>query len=300
LGLIAIAVVGAVAFLFSAKAAAASGQPFARDNAPPQFQAAALRLESGEYRTNFTQTIPLDANGRFNIDNANGRTEIRGWSSNAVVFTAAIHGKTPESVEAVRVRIDSDSKHVGVHTEDLLDKPGSSSFWDWLKYGLRDKATVDYTVHVPESAQLKDVNSVNGQVDISGVAGDINVSTVNGETKIKDAARNLKLDTVNGSITAEMVSLGGGQKVSLDAVNGELVLAVPEDADAKFNINTVNGEISSEFSSLQPKKEWPTGHDLNGSLGRGSGSVKADAVNGTVKIVKRPAAKIEVESPSPK
>jgi RNA polymerase sigma-70 factor (ECF subfamily) len=44
---------------------------------------------------------------------------------------------------------------------------------------------------------------------------------------IKDAARNLKLSTVNGRITADMILLGGGQSVSLDAVNGEVELAVP-------------------------------------------------------------------------
>jgi len=75
---------------------------------------------------------------------------------------------------------------------------------------------------------------------------------------------------------------------------------VPEGADAKFTINTLNGEISSEFSSLQAKKGWPIGNHLNGSLGRGGATVKADTVNGTVRIGKRSAAKIDVESPSPK
>jgi len=87
---------------------------------------------------------------------------------------------------------------------------------------------------------------------------------------------------VNGTINAELNSLGSGQKVSLDAVNGELNLAVPEDADATFSVTTVNGEISSEFPSLQAKKEWPVGNNLKGSLGNGAGSVKVNAVNGTI------------------
>jgi len=256
---------------------------------PPQFQGAALQQEDGEYRTNWTQTFPLNAGGRFQIDNINGQINIHGWSSNVVALTAAVHGKTLESVEAlhINVRTDPDSAHV--HTESSNGNGGFQSLWDLIKYGLRDNATVDYTVHVPELTQLEGVSSVNGQIDIGGVAGDIAASTVNGETKIKDAGRNLKLDTVNGTITAHMKSLGTGQRVTLDAVNGELVLAVPENADAAFSVTTVNGSISSEFPSLQAKKEWPVGNNLNGSLGNGTASVKITAVNGTVKFLKQPA-----------
>jgi hypothetical protein len=137
---------------------------------------------------------------------------------------------------------------------------------------------------------------VNGQIDIDGVAGDIAASTVNGETRIKDASSNLKLNTVNGSITAEMNSLGNGQNVSLDAVNGELDLSLPEDTDAKFSVTTVNGEISSEFPSLQARHEFPVGNNLKGRLGNGAGSVKVSTVNGTVNFLKRAPATNAVPS----
>ena len=125
---------------------------------------------------------------------------------------------------------------------------------------------------------------------MTGVAGDINGSTVNGETEIQDAARNLKLATVNGRITANR-SLGGGQSVSLEAVNGEMRSALPDNADAGLSVSTVNGSISSEFPSLKVEKEFPLGNSLKGSLGNGGATVKVTAVNGTVKILKNQAAK---------
>jgi len=164
-------------------------------NFPAQFQAAALRQEGGEYRTNFTQSFPLNADGRFSIDNINGQIEIQGWSSNIVAFTAAVHGKTPESVEAIRIKVNTNPNHADVHTETSNGNGGFQSLWDLIKHGLRDNATVDYTVHVPERAHLAGVSSVNGQIDIDGVAGDITASTVNGETQIKGACANLKLNT---------------------------------------------------------------------------------------------------------
>jgi tRNA A-37 threonylcarbamoyl transferase component Bud32 len=261
----------------------------------PQLPVAGLRLENGEYWTNFSQTFPLNADGQFSIDNVNGRIEIRGWNSNAVLVTTAIHGQTPESVNAIKVNIDAAPNHVAVHTEQPANNNNFlsfSSFWEWFTNHVQDKATVDYTIQAPEHASLDEVSSVNGRIDIAGVAGDITASTVNGHTQVRDAGHNLKLSTVNGHISAEMNSLGGGQSVALDAVNGELDLAVPEDAEATFSVSTVNGGITSEFPSLQAKKEFPVGNNLNGSLGRGGATVKAETVNGAVKILKLPAKQI--------
>jgi hypothetical protein len=163
--------------------------------------------------------------------------------------------------------------------------------WLWFKSDRRNDASVDYTIQVPQHARLAGISSVNGRIVIDGVAGNIAASTVNGEMQIKNAARNLKLDTVNGTITADLSSLGGGQSVSLDAVNGEIELSVPDDADAKFSVDTVNGSISSEFPALKVKKEFPIGNNLKGSLGHGEANVKISAVNGTVKILKSQLAK---------
>jgi tRNA A-37 threonylcarbamoyl transferase component Bud32/TM2 domain-containing membrane protein YozV len=267
----------------------------AKEISAQELQQAGIREEGGEFRKDSSQTFPLNADGRFSIGNVNGRIEIHGWSSNAVALHTSIHGRTGEAVNAVKINVHSDPGQAEINTDlgDHLD-----SGWNWLRMLGRDKATVDYTVQVPQQAQLAGVSSVNGRIKIDGVAGDINASTVNGEMQIKNAAHDLKLNTVNGTITADMDSLGSGQTVKLDAVNGEISLGVPANADANFSVTTVNGSISSEFPSLQAKKEWPVGNNLKGSLGNGDGSVKVNAVNGTIKFLKNraPSAKA-VERP---
>jgi len=241
---------------------------------------------NGEFRKDFSQSFPLEANGRFRIDNVNGRIEIHGWSSNVVALTAAIHGQTGDSVKAVKINIDSQPGRADVHTELPSGAKGFQWNWDWFNHLRGNDATVDYTVHVPQHAQLADVSGVNGHIQIDGVAGNITVSTVNGQTQIGNAAGDLKLSTVNGRIQADLDRLGGGQSVALEAVNGKIELAVPEDADAKFSVTTVKGSITSEFPALQVKKEFPVGNNLHGSLGHGSASVKASAVNGSIKFLK--------------
>jgi hypothetical protein len=254
-----------------------------------ELQKAGFHEENGEYRKTSVQTFPLAADGRFSIDNINGEIAIHGWNSNCVVVTAAIHGKSGESVENVKINVDATADRVHVHT-DLPSDHNANWNWDWLRHLGGDRATVDYTIQVPQHAQLPDVSSVNGVIAVDGVAGSITASTVNGETRIKNAAQSLKLSTVNGTIIAQMDSLQGSQSVSLDSVNGEMELTVPADADAAFTVTTVNGDISSDFPSLQAKHEFPVGNNLKGSLGHGSAAVKVNAVNGTVKFLKNPTA----------
>jgi hypothetical protein len=242
---------------------------------------------SGEFRKDSSQSFPLNADGRFSIDNVKGRIEIHGWSSNAVVVNTTIHGKTREGVEAVGFDIDSKPEAASVHTKQPSSVTGFPWSWLWFKNDKRNDASVDYTIQVPQRARLADISSVNGRILIDGVLGNIAASTVNGKMQIKNAASDLKLSTVNGQITADMSLLGKGQSVWLDAVNGQFELVLPEDADANFSVSTVNGSITTEFPSLKAKKEFPVGNSLKGSLGNGSATVKAKAVNGRFKILKR-------------
>ena len=252
---------------------------------------------NGEFRKDFSQSFPLNADGSLSLDHVKGRIEIHGWSGNVVVINAVIHGKTSESVEAVKINIDSNPDQAVVHTEQPSSVTGFPWSWLWFKHSKRNDASVDYIIQVPQRARLADVTSINGRIVIEGVSGDIAASTLNGETQIKDAARNLRLSTLNGRIAVDMISLGSGQSVSLDAANGEIELALPDGADASFSVSTVNGSITSGFSSLEAKKEFPIGNTLRGSLGAGAATVKVSTVNGPIKILKSKA--VQPAAPRP-
>jgi len=257
-------------------------------------QAGIHQEAGGEFRKEFTQSFPFNENGEFRIDNVKGKIEIQGWNSNAVTITATIHGKTGESVQAVKIKVDSALDQASVHTDQPSRATGFSWRWPWRK----NDASVEYTIQVPPHAELAGISSVNGRINIGGVAGNITASTVNGEMQIKEAPGNLKLDTVNGRISADLSVLDSGQTVKLEAVNGTVELAVPEAASANISVSTVNGQITSEFPALKPKKEFPVGNNLDGSLGQGGAAVNISAVNGTVKIVKRRPATAPAPSPA--
>jgi hypothetical protein len=223
----------------------------------PAMQPGVHQDAHGAFRKDSNQSFPLKADGRFSIENIKGRIEIHGGNSNAVVINSSIHGETGKDVEAVKISIDSDLDRVIVHTEQPSNATG---------FRQQNEASVDYTIQVPQHARLANIRSVNGSIVIDGIRGDLTVSIV------------------NGTITADMSSLGSGQSVSLDAVNGGIELSVPGDADANFFVNTVNGGISSEFPALKAEKKFPGGNSLKGSLGSGGANVKISTVNGGVNL----------------
>jgi len=236
------------------------------------------------FQQDFNQTLPLSAQGRFHVDNVNGRIEIVGWDRNEVVVQALKHGKTRESVEAAKIEVEASPDEISIHTKGPPDETGFPGIWSWFKNGENNKAIVDYAVQVPRHARLAGIASVNGRVGINGVGGDIEASTVNGTVEVQHGAGSLKLSTVNGRIDAKLVSLGGDQSVSLSTVNGAIEATLPPNADAEVTADTINGGMSSEFPALVVKKEFPLSRHLKGALGNGGATVKATTVNGSIRF----------------
>ncbi len=288
--LIAVALVAAMAVRFVPALGKASNR--AGEITEQNLQSAGIYQDAGgTFRKDSSQSFPLSADGGFSLDNVKGRIEIHGWSSNAVVINAAIHGKTSESVEAVHINIDSNPDEATVHTEQPSSVTGFPWSWLWFKNDKRNDADVDYTIQVPRNARLKKISSVNGRIVIEDVSGDIEASAVNGEVQSRGTRGDLKLSTVNGRIEAELSSLGGSQSVSLSTVNGAIEATLPANADAAVSASTVNGGLSSEFPALVVNKEFPLGRNLKGTLGNGSASVEVSTVNGRINFRRgKPAA----------
>jgi TM2 domain-containing membrane protein YozV/predicted Ser/Thr protein kinase len=236
---------------------------------------------SDPFRQDYNKTLPLSTHGRLHLDNINGRIEVAGWDRNEVVIKALKHGKTQESVEAIKIQVDSSPDKISIHTVQPSAVTGFPSSWFWFG-GTENKASVDYLVQVPQQAQMDKIDSVNGNILIDGVQGDTETSTVNGKAQVLGAAGNLKVSTVNGRMEVELVSLGGRQSVSLDTVNGAIQAILPENANARVTADTVNGGMSSEFPELVVKKQFPVSKHLKGTLGNGSATVQANTVNGSI------------------
>ncbi|HTV62028.1 MAG TPA: serine/threonine-protein kinase, partial [Verrucomicrobiae bacterium] len=134
-------------------------------------------VSSAEIRENFQTNCPLAADGVFSLDNVNGRTDIIGGDGNEVVVKGVKRAHSREALDALKIDVDSQTNRLAIHTR----QPESRGWGGWFGMGNRNGVSVDYTVQVPWSARLQNIDSVNGSVTIAGVTNDIRASTVNGE-----------------------------------------------------------------------------------------------------------------------
>ena len=67
----------------------------------------------------------------------------------------------------------------------------------------------DYEVTVPAATVLNSIDTVNGDVSISGVTAEVVAESVNGDIEVEGLVDDASLSTVNGAIDAHFTKLDG-------------------------------------------------------------------------------------------
>jgi len=225
-------------------------------------------------------SFEIDSGGRISLENINGDIRIAGGDGDQVKVTAHKSAGSQEYLDELKVVIDAKSDYIRIETRHPKSE---SSIFHW---GDNGSGSVSYELTVPEGVNLDEVSTVNGDVDISAVSGSVKAETVNGDLEALNLASDVNLETVNGGINAGFTSLGGNQRVSAEAVNGQIVLNLPANASARVNAETVNGSIDADDFGLEPEKGF-VGRDLEGEIGGGDARISLDTVNGSIRISKK-------------
>ena len=225
-----------------------------------------------------TFSYTLGDGGRFSISNVNGSVTVTGGKDNNVEIIATKKADNQEDMDEIKIEIAHSANEIVVETEI-----GKSS--SWFSHG-NNSGQVKYEIIVPAGTMLDSVDTVNGDVYISGVSGSVAAESVNGGLEIQDLVDDASLSTVNGSIDAEFSRLEGQQRVKAETVNGRISITLPENADVEVSADTLNGGINGRDFGLETDKGF-VGSDLNGKIGNGSARLNVDTVNGSIKIRNR-------------
>lgn len=230
----------------------------------------------GTLTEEFHQTYPLSADGRVELDNINGDVHISSWDQNQVKVDAIKYADSKERLDEAKIEIDSRNDTLSIRTK----YPEHNRHGDWN--GHDRAATVDYIVTVPRTARLDEIKLINGELDVTGVSGEVRASCINGRLEAKNLAGEARLSTVNGRLDAHFDNLSG-RSVELNSVNGSVDLTIPSDSNAEVEANTVSGGIENDFG-LHVNRHSFVGHDLRGELGTGGTRIRLQNVNGRVEI----------------
>ncbi len=225
-------------------------------------------------------TFEVNTGARVSLENINGDIVVTGGSGDKVEVLAKKKAGTQEYLDGIKIVIDADEDYIRIETRHPKSEDG------WFKWGKDSSGSVAYELSVPVHVNLDEIETVNGDVEISAVEGKVKASTVNGSIDVRGLVSDVNLETVNGSVKAEFDELGAGQRVQAEAVNGKIVIVIPANASARINAETVNGSINADDFGLEPEKGF-VGRDLSGEIGGGDARISLDTVNGSIRINKK-------------
>lgn len=235
----------------------------------------AFLLAAEDVREEFHQSYALAAGGRLSLSNVNGSVHVTAWDRNEVKVDAVKRGRTQEALKDAEIVVDARPDSIDIRTKYPENYRG------------RDAASIDYTLTVPKSARLDQIRTVNGPVDVDGIAGPVRASSVNGTISGQRLEGEVNLSTVNGRVEAELLRTDASKSVSLKSVNGAVSLRLPPDAGLRLSAATVHGSIESDFDLPVRKVGFGPGRDVETVIGKGGANVQLRTVNGGIRLARR-------------
>jgi DUF4097 and DUF4098 domain-containing protein YvlB len=244
-----------------------------------------------DYREDFSKTLPLKAGERFSLDNVNGDVTVSTWKEDKVEIKAVKVARDDEKdLKDVEIRVEQMAGHVSVKAI-------------WPKIRRHFNVSVEFDIKVPAGVILDEVETVNGDVEVTGRYGRAGVGTTNGSVTVMDASGEFSLSTTNGGIQVDrfegrldaettngnirLEELKFKDGVSAETTNGSITLAIasPENLNANLLARTTNGHITVDFpvtlKSLSQSK-----HRVEAQIGQGGPEISLDTTNGSIRITK--------------
>ncbi|MFI9625459.1 DUF4097 family beta strand repeat-containing protein [Streptomyces sp. NPDC052042] len=132
--------------------------------------------------------------------------------------------------------------------------------------------------------------TVSGGVEAQGGTGELRFRTVSGDlTVVEGAGASVRADSVNGDMVLDLDPSDRPTDVRLTTVSGEIAIRLPHPANATVEANTASGAVSNGFEDLRVSGGWGT-KKITGTLGAGTGNLRATTVSGSIALLRRPAA----------
>jgi DUF4097 and DUF4098 domain-containing protein YvlB len=261
----------------SNRGTAAQGDPF---HLPQDDTFLSQKAAGDEAREEFHKSYPLSANGRVSIENINGAVRIAVWDQNEVKVDAVKRAYWRERLEEAKIEVDTTADSIRIKTQ-YPERDQTFTNEQGRRYD--NPATVEYALTIPRRARIESAEVINGSLDIDGAEGDVKASSINGYVKARALMGEVRLSTVNGGLEASFMRLEETKPVSLNSVNGGIVLVLPSDANAQVRASTLHGGVSNEFGLPVISGEY-VGHELYGQIGTGGPRIKLGNVNGRITI----------------
>jgi len=120
------------------------------------------------------------------------------------------------------------------------------------------------------------------------VSGDINVNSMDGSIDLSNVAGSATAKNMNGSIAAIFDTVTSEKPMSFTNMNGSIKLVFRSDVNANLQANTTTGSINLDPQWGIEVKKGLIGAHADGLMGTGGQPLKVETMNGSISITKAP------------
>jgi len=226
----------------------------------------------------FEQVYPVEPTTNITIKNEDGTVHIYGSPANEMRVEATKRAYTRERLEQIAGNLSVHPGAVSIRT----------SFPPRKAWGLSDRSgTVDYTLVVPQSANISQLDLGNGEVLIDGMHGrTVRARLGSGRMFAHNCFSNVELRTNGGNLTL-VYDWWETAKFLIEATieKGNVRAFLPSDAALHLIAETGNGKIASDFGDPGERASDDVMKIDTSINAGGEATIKIHAGQGNVKIV---------------
>ncbi|MFB7912816.1 DUF4097 domain-containing protein [Streptomyces sp. NPDC056061] len=143
--------------------------------------------------------------------------------------------------------------------------------------------------------------TMSGSVEAQSVTGELRFQTVAGDlTVVEGAGPSIRAESVSGNMVLDLGPTSSGEPtdIRLTTVSGEVAIRLPQPTDATVEANTASGAVSNGFDDLRVSGQWGA-KKISGTLGAGTGKLRATTVSGSIALLRRPATEDDAYDAEP-
>ena len=218
----------------------------------------------------------------------------------------------PSDSEEIRAVLHGtvESNNMGNFVKLLADKTGQTIKIEtkrplrFFSFDERDSLYLD--IYIPKNYEHELLlNGVSGNVkikdmklksfDFMTVSGDLSGDNMSAEMKLNSVSGDLNLEKSKGKISANTVSgkinieYANFENLTADSVSGDITLKLPKESCFDLNLDTVSGELNTDFSlkvtgSFKNPKEQFTGFYCYEGNTTTAGKINVETVSGNIDL----------------
>ncbi len=233
-----------------------------------------------QYTEHHTATYAANGEWSLRLHNEVGDIAVVGWDEPRVQIDWDIRSYSKPGLEVAWVEIDTDNQQVNIRTAYPVEKTKAAA----ARIRSSGPDSVDYVLHVPRKMASMEVSTRDSNVSISGIQSDIQLSTLTGTVSLEGTNGNLDVSTVHARQTLRLANVAGRRSIRLQSVNGSIRVFLSPRSDVKVEAASASGGLANDFGWAPEQRQYESGRNLRGTLGRGDASLNIDEVNGSITL----------------